>query len=55
MTHYYFSDCSYYTPFRSDFERGRVYFRQIVDVGTGRLQPLRSPTGACGRRCARGW
>lgn len=45
VTHYYFADCSYYTPFRSDFERGRVYFRQIVDVGTGRLQPRRSPHG----------
>jgi hypothetical protein len=45
VTHYYFADCSYTTPFRSDFERGRVYFRQIVDVGTGKLQPLRSPHG----------
>jgi hypothetical protein len=45
VTHYYFDDCSYYTPFRSDFERGRVYFRQIVDVGSGRSRPLRSPHG----------
>jgi Phytanoyl-CoA dioxygenase (PhyH) len=41
VTHYYFDECTYYTPFRSDFARGRLYFRQIVDVGTGRLQPLR--------------
>ena len=41
VTHYYFADCTYCTPFRSDFARGRVYFRQIVDVGTGELQPLR--------------
>jgi hypothetical protein len=45
VTHYYFADCSYCTPFRSDFSRGKVYFRQIVDVGTGRLMPLRSEHG----------
>jgi len=41
VTHYYFEDCTYYTPFRSDFARGRVFFRQITDVTTGKLQPLR--------------
>ena len=41
VTHCYFADCSYYTPFRSDFARGRVFFRQITDVTTGKLQPLR--------------
>lgn len=46
VTHYYFDDCAYYTPMRSDPVRGKVYFRQIVDVGTGRLQPL----SADGRR-----
>ncbi len=45
VTHYYFEDCTYCTPFRSDFARGKVYFRRIVDVGTGRLQPLRSSHG----------
>jgi Phytanoyl-CoA dioxygenase (PhyH) len=45
VTHYYFADCTYYTPFRSDFARGRVYFRQIIDVGTGKLQPLRRDGG----------
>jgi Phytanoyl-CoA dioxygenase (PhyH) len=45
VTHYYFEDCTYYTPFRSDFDRGKIYFRQIVDVGTGRLRPLRSSHG----------
>jgi hypothetical protein len=45
VTHYFFEDCSYTTPLRSDFERGQVYFRQIVDVGTGRTLPLRSPHG----------
>jgi hypothetical protein len=45
VTHYYFDDCAYVTPFRSDFERGRVYFRQIVDVATGSLQPLRTSHG----------
>jgi hypothetical protein len=41
VTHYYFEDCTYYTPFRSDFARGRVFFRQITDVSTGKVQPLR--------------
>jgi hypothetical protein len=41
VTHCYFEGCSYYTPFRSDFARGRIFFRQITDVGTGKLQPLR--------------
>ena len=38
VTHYYFDDCSYYTPFRSDFARGKVFFRQIIDV-----EPAASP------------
>lgn len=45
VTHCYFEDCSYYTPFRSDFARGRVFFRQITDVTTGSLQPLRTKDG----------
>jgi len=39
VTHYYFENCSYYNPVRSDIARGKVFFRQIVDVGTGKLQP----------------
>jgi hypothetical protein len=42
VTHYYFEGCTYHTPFRSDFGRGKVYFRQITDIGTGKVQPLRS-------------
>jgi hypothetical protein len=42
VTHYYFEGCSYHTPFRSDFARGQVYFRQITDVATGKVQPLRA-------------
>jgi hypothetical protein len=45
VTHCYFDDCSYYTPFRSDFARGKVFFRQITDVTTGKLHPLRIRTG----------
>jgi Phytanoyl-CoA dioxygenase (PhyH) len=41
VTHFYFEDCSYYTPFRSDPNRGKYYFRQITDVRTGKLRPLR--------------
>jgi hypothetical protein len=41
VTHYYFENCVYYTPLRSDIARGRVFARQIVDVATGRMEPLR--------------
>jgi hypothetical protein len=41
VTHYYFHDCTYYTPVLSDFARGKIYFRQITDITTGKLQPLR--------------
>ena len=45
MTHCYFDGCSYYTPFRSDFARGKVFFRQITDVTTGKLHtPAGPPT-----------
>jgi hypothetical protein len=39
VTHYYFEDCTYNTPHRSDFARGKIYFRQITDVATGKLRP----------------
>jgi Phytanoyl-CoA dioxygenase (PhyH) len=45
VTHCYFDDCSYYTPFRSDFARGKVFFRQITDVTTGKPHTLRISTG----------
>ena len=41
VTHCYFENCSYFTPFRSDFATGNVFFRQITDVSTGKLVPLR--------------
>lgn len=45
VTHCYFDECSYYTPFRSDFARGKVFFRQITDVTTGKPHTLQIPTG----------
>jgi hypothetical protein len=45
VTHCYFDDCSYYTPFRSDFARGKVFFRQINDITTGKPHTLRVPSG----------
>lgn len=41
VTHYYFEGCSYYTPLRSDLARGKIFFRQIMDVSTGELEPGR--------------
>jgi hypothetical protein len=45
VTHYFFDDCSYYTPVRSDIQRGKIYFREIVDVGTGETVPLETSNG----------
>ena len=45
VTHCYFEGCSYYTPFRSDFARGKVFFRQITDIASGRAVPLRTEHG----------
>ncbi|MEM7223826.1 MAG: phytanoyl-CoA dioxygenase family protein [Pseudomonadota bacterium] len=39
VTHYYFEDCCYYTPLASDVIAGRVYFRDIVNIATGELEP----------------
>ena len=39
VTHYYFRDCSYYTPLYSDPFYGNIFFRQIVDIGTGEPVP----------------
>ena len=41
VTHCYFENCSNFTPFRSDFATGNVFFRQITDVSTGQLVPLK--------------
>ena len=48
VTHYYFADCTYYTPFRSDPARGKIYQRQITDVRTGKLRKPRYRTGPVG-------
>jgi hypothetical protein len=39
VTHYYFRNCSYYTPLYSDPFYGNIFFRQIVDIGTGEPVP----------------
>ena len=51
VTHCYFDDCSYYTPFRSDFARGKVFFRQITDVTHRQAAAAADPhRAACARR-----
>jgi hypothetical protein len=38
VTHYYFDDCAYYTPFLSDAFFGRIAFRDdITDISTGEV------------------
>ena len=51
VTHYYFDGCSYYTPVRSDFATGKIFFRQIMDLTTGSSTRPRLMDGEC--RCHR--
>lgn len=37
VTHYYFDDCTYYTPMWSDVPAGRIYYRQLNEVGGDKL------------------
>ena len=37
VTHYYFNDCIYYTPLRSDAAPDRLYVRRITNIATGEL------------------
>ncbi|TSC58955.1 MAG: phytanoyl-CoA dioxygenase [Candidatus Peregrinibacteria bacterium Greene0416_62] len=39
VTHYYFSDCLYYTPMLSDPYIGRMQMRTIMDIRTGKVVP----------------
>ncbi len=39
VTHYYFSDCMYYTPLLSDPYLGRVYLNKITNILTGEVIP----------------
>jgi hypothetical protein len=40
-THYYFKDCVYYSPMRSDRARGKLALRRDRDIRTGKRMPLR--------------
>jgi phytanoyl-CoA dioxygenase PhyH len=35
VTHYYFDDCTYYTPMHSDPFYGSIAYRRLVDISTG--------------------
>jgi hypothetical protein len=39
VTHYFFGGCRYWTPVRSDPENGRVFWRRVVNVETGKVEP----------------
>lgn len=39
VTHYYFEDCTYYTPVVSDPFYGKTFYRDIVDVNDGTIRP----------------
>ena len=34
VTHYYFENCTYYTPYFSDPVLGNVFFRKVIDIKT---------------------
>jgi hypothetical protein len=39
VTHYYFRDCAYYTPQDSDPFYGSIFFREPIDIATGKRVP----------------
>lgn len=39
VTHYFFSDCIYYTPMLSDTFINKIYFREIMNISTGEIVP----------------
>ncbi|WP_408589343.1 phytanoyl-CoA dioxygenase family protein [Novosphingobium sp.] len=41
VTHYYFKDCTYYTPAFSEEPLGRLDLRRIVNIATGEVEPNR--------------
>lgn len=41
VTHYYFQDCTYYTPAFSEEPLGRLDLRTIVNIATGEVEPNR--------------
>jgi hypothetical protein len=38
VTHYLFEGCNYYTPMDSDESTGRIEFRSVLDIATGRTR-----------------
>jgi ectoine hydroxylase-related dioxygenase (phytanoyl-CoA dioxygenase family) len=41
VTHYYFEECAYYTPMHSDPFIGKVEFRELHDIRSGKEMPNR--------------
>lgn len=41
VTHYFFEGCRYWTPVRSDPAEGRIFWRRVVNVETGEVEPHR--------------
>jgi hypothetical protein len=41
VTHYYFDNCSYYTPISTDAFYGKIHFRELRDIATGQPMPNR--------------
>jgi len=39
VSHYYFEDCTYYTPLFTDMLLKKIFLRKIIDISTGELVP----------------
>lgn len=39
VSHYYFEDCTYYTPLFTDLAIKKIFLRKIVDISTGKRVP----------------
>ncbi len=41
VTHYFFEDCIYYLPMNTEPFAGKIEFREVIDIRTGRFVPHR--------------
>lgn len=39
VSHYFFDGCAYTTPVANDIYNGQIYYRDLIDVGTGKRAP----------------
>lgn len=52
VTHYYFSDCTYYAPLSSDLDRGKLQLKTIRDIRTNKTVPHSHRWGSASQSAA---